>query len=310
MLAGSLCLAVTSPGTSASALGLYGATTSYYENDANNSVLYQQGVQAGKTGAQGIVIVDFGRPAQSGPVMGTLSFRGSFISLAAVTAGVESYIRGYYRYAPSHTTLDIAVGTNNSCGPGQPCGATTCGCSDEPDDLGLWGGQFAYTVEEIGAWARNFRARNGFTDDVRVIAADDAEPAYDPGFTNTYTVLKGYADAVGGTRPAMVDTGSAEGTYWTKKELFQVAYGFPPDVPMPQVYYPGQAGQWGALLMYAKSRLGKRVTIFGILTMDPSNRDPATVPPASAYAALANVLARVTGQSSIPWVSTIRFSKR
>ncbi len=310
VLAGSVCSALVGLVTSAPALDLHAATTSYYENDASSGVLYRQGAQAGRSGAAGIVILDFGRPAQSGAVTGTMSFRGTFIPLAAVAVGVESYVRAYYHYAPSHTTLDVAVGTNNSCGPGQPCGATTCGCSDEPDALGLWGAQFAYTVEEIGAWARNFRARNGFTDDVRIIAADDAEPAYDPGFTNTYEMLKGYADAVGGTRPAMVDIGSAEGTYWTEKELFQVAYGLPPDVPMPQVYYPGQAGQWAALLSYAKSRLGKRVTVFGLLTKDPSNNDPATVGPASAYVALVNLLARVTGQSSIPWVSTIRFSIR
>ncbi len=158
-------------------------TTSYYERSANPLVLYRQGEKAGKSAAQGIVILDFGRPADNGLSYGTMGFGGPFVPFASITRGVENYIRGYYRYAPSYTTLDVAVGTNNSCGPGQPCGAGAdiCGCPDEPSNLVAWGSQLALTVMKIGAWTTDLKARDAFTDDVGVVGADDAEPAYDPG---------------------------------------------------------------------------------------------------------------------------------
>jgi len=263
-------------------------------------VLYRQGEAAGKTAAQGIVILDFGRPADDGSHYGTMGFAGPFISFASISRGVENYIRGYYRYAPSYTTLDVAVGTNNSCGSGQPCGDAICGCRDEPADFSVWGAELAMTVITIGAWAANLRARDGFTDNVRVVAADDAEPAYDPGYTNTYDLLQGYASTVRGSFPAMVDYGSAEASYWTEPQLFQVAYGFRPDVPMPQVYYASEAADWGGLLRYAKARRGKVISIFGVLTEGRGTNGPQ-----AAYTDMLQALSKVTDQRSIPWVSTI-----
>jgi len=292
---------------SATGTGVAGATTipatttSYYEPNANLKMLYHQGEAAGKAGAQGIVILDFGRPADNGSSDGTLSFSSAFISFTAIAAGVESYITGYYRYAPSYTDLNVAVGTNNSCGTGQPCGTTlSCGCPDEPPDLVAWGGQFALAVEQIGDWAAAVRADNGFTDDVRVVAADDAEPAYDPEYENTYAVLAGYAEAVDGAFPSMVDYGSADADFWTEAQLFQVAYGFRPDVPMPQIYYSFQALQWAALLHYAKARRGEVMAIYGVLTTGAGTNSPE-----SAYADMLGAAAVIDNQSSIPWLSTI-----
>ena len=60
-------------GTSFAAGGA-GQTRSYYERDANPKALYLQGEAAGKAASQGIVILDFGRPAVDGRV-GDLWFR-------------------------------------------------------------------------------------------------------------------------------------------------------------------------------------------------------------------------------------------
>jgi hypothetical protein len=276
-------------------------TTSYYERNANAKALYRQGEAAGRAGAQGIVILDFGRPADDGVSYGTLSYNGGFISFPSIAAGIESYISAYYRYAPNYTTLDVALGTNNSCGTGQPCGTVlSCGCPDEPMSFVAWGSQLADTVEDIGTRASSLRSEYAYTDDVRAVAADDAEPAYDPGYDNTYDVLEGYAEVVGGTFPAMVDYGSAEGSYWTEAQLLQVAYGFAPDVPMPQIYYSDQAAQWAALLNYAKTRHGEVLDIFGVLTTGDGTNNPE-----AAYADMLGAAATVTNQSSIPWLSTI-----
>jgi len=289
------------PGGTAGAVTFPPPTTSYYERSANVKTLFAQGKLAGKSGAEGIVILDFGRPASNGLSLGTLSYSGAFIPFTSIAAGVESYVRGYYLSAPRYTSLDVAMGTNDSCGTGQPCGtAPACGCPDEPSDFYAWGQQLAWTVLEVGYWSRQLRALGPYTDDVRVVGADDAEPGYDPGYENTYDVLAGYASVVRGTFPAMVDYGSADAYFWDEAQLLQVAYGFPPDVPMPQIYYSWQAQQWGALLNYARAHRGVSMRIFGVLTTGAGTNDPTT-----AYADMLGALAEVTTQARIPWLSTI-----
>jgi hypothetical protein len=277
-------------------------TKSYYEATANPAAMYLQGEQAGRSGAEGIVILDFGRPGVDGSVYGTFGYGNVLIPFASISAGVESYIKGYYRFAPPYTMLNVAVGTNNSCGTGQPCGPSQviCGCPDEPPDFSIWGQHFALAVEQIGAWTSAFRAGAGFTDDVRVVAADDVEPAFDPEYRNTYELLKGYSSVVGGFFPPLVDYGSADADVWTDDQLLQVAYGFPPDVPMPEIYYSPDAAEWAALLSYAKATSGKTREIFGVLTevSGPSS-------PELAYTEMLNALAPITNQRVIPWLSTI-----
>jgi hypothetical protein len=277
------------------------STRSYYENNANPRVLSAQGAQAGRAAAQGLVILDFGRPAFNGVADGTVSFRGHFVYLAWVARGVENYIRSYYRTAPPGTVLDVAIGTNNSCSSLEPCGALVCGCRYEPADYFGWGEALAATVEQVGAWSAALRYGMHYTDLVRVVAADDAEPAFDPGFTNTYNVLAGYATTVGGAQPAMVDDGSAEPFYWSEDQLLEVAYGFRPDIPMPQVYFPHQVTEWAALVRYARRRYHKQLLIFGV--MAETGEGPYA--PSVAYANMLSVLARTTHQASIPWLSTI-----
>jgi len=255
---------------------------------------------AGKDGAEGIVILDFGRPGYSVIGFGTVDFSDSFITMSAITKAVEFYIMGYFRYAPADTTLYVAVGTNNSCGTGQPCGAAVCGCNYEPPDFTAWGAQLALTVEAIDRWVALVKSEYAYTDQVKVVGGDDAEPAYDPGYTNTHSLLEGYSAAVGGTVPAMVDFGSAEAHYWSERHLFEVAYGFPPDVAMPEVYYHNDAADWAALLRYAKDKLGKVMDIYGVLAGGPGTNTAQ-----AAYADMLRAAAGITNQASIPWLSTI-----
>jgi hypothetical protein len=49
-------------------------TTSYYEASASTAVLSSQGQAAGRSGTQGLVVLDFGRPASDGTSDGTLDF--------------------------------------------------------------------------------------------------------------------------------------------------------------------------------------------------------------------------------------------
>ena len=274
-------------------------TTSYYERTASPVTLHLQGEKAGKSDAQGIVILDFGRPAYLDGSNGTWAYDNTFISLASITTAVESYVSAYYRYAPSYATLNIAVGTNNSCGTDQPCNNILCGCPDEPPSFTAWGRDLALTVEQIGAWATNVRTQNGFTDDIHIVAADDAEPGFDPGFDNTYDLLEGYAETVDGPYPTMVDYGSADPHFWTERQLFKVAYGFRPDVSMPEIYNSSDAAEWLALLRYAKLR-HQAVVIYGVLTGGRGTNSPPT-----GYAEMLQAAQDATGQPSIEWLSTI-----
>jgi hypothetical protein len=230
-----------------------------------------------------------------------MSFAGNFLSFADVTNAVQNYAMGYYNYAPADTTLDVAVGTNDSCGLYQPCGAVVCGCPDEPSNYITWGQELAATVEQLGAWSAAFGSVSGFTDTVRVIGADDAEPAFDPGYNNTYYVMQGYAQVVGGSYPPMVDYGSADPGFWSQDQLLAVANGFPPNVAMPEIYNPAQVGEWASLVAYARS-IGVDLTVFGVLTTPAGSVDTP-----DAVVQTLDAVGAITGQGAIQWASAITY---
>jgi hypothetical protein len=292
-------LGLLSSSPAGSATPIPGTTISHYETNVNHVTLLGQGEAAGKSDAQGLVILDFGRPAFNGTTSGTMDFGGVFVPLTSVVAGTLSFIQGYLATAPRDLRLEVAIGTNNSCGTGQPCGALVCGCRFEPPSYEAWGAHLAAAVEQAQAEVDSLTYHTGYTDVVRVIAGDDAEPAFDPGYQNTHDLLAGYANAVGGYQPSMVDFGSADRGFWSSDELLQVADGFRPNLAMPEIYFSTDVSSWASLVSYAKSH-GKALTIFGVLTNTASG-----VSPAAGYSSLLNAIRPVTGQSAIRWSSGI-----
>jgi hypothetical protein len=257
-----------------------------------------QGQAAGEAGAQGLVILDFGRPAANGSIAGTLDFGGSFDSLASIVSATESYIQGYLATAPSNLQLHVAIGTNNSCGTGQPCGGAVCGCVLEPTDFASWGAQLAAAVESAQTETNDLRNSSDDTDIVTVVAGDDAEPAFDPGFQNTSDLLSGYANAVGSFQPAMIDYGSAEPGYWTMSQLLQVVDGFRPDVAVPEVYTVPEVNSWASLISFASAH-GRSIQVFGVLTSAAGGSQT------TGYTALLGAIGPITGQSLIRWSSAM-----
>jgi hypothetical protein len=274
-------------------------TASHYEASADPGQLIAQGRAAGQAGAQGLVILDFGRPAVSGSIFGTVDFGGSFVSLSSIVTATVSYIQGYFASAPPNLHLDVAIGTNNSCGTGQRCGGIVCGCRFEPPSFVAWGAQLAATVERAQSEADALRDRSSFTDVITVVAGDDAEPAFDPGYQNTFDVLAGYAHAVGGFQPPMIDFGSAEPGFWSNDQLLQIADGFRPNVAVPEVYFHYEVSSWTSLISYAKTR-GRALIVFGVLTNAPNG-----VSPQAGYSALLEAIQPITGQTAIGWRSNI-----
>jgi hypothetical protein len=273
-------------------------TTSYYEATTDSGTLAAQGRLAGAAGSQGLVILDFGRPAVDGSVSGTSDFSGAFASFTSIASAAESFIRGYLASAPAHLRLDLAIGTNDSCGPGQPCGTVVCGCTLEPSDFAAWGGQLAATVTQVGAQMTSLKTQTGYTDTITVMAGDDAEPGFDPEYHNTYELMAGYATAVRGYGPAMIDYGSADAGFWSPSQLLQVADGFKPNLAVPEIYTSTDAGAWSSLADYAHKN-GQTLTIYGVLSTATGSL------PADGYNALVGALQPITGQSAIRWPTTI-----
>ncbi len=81
---------VSSPPSSAA---LPMTTTSHYKATVDPGTFGGQGRAAGRAGAQGLAILDFGRPAANGPTWGTMDFGGNFVSLNAAAAATLSYVR-------------------------------------------------------------------------------------------------------------------------------------------------------------------------------------------------------------------------
>ena len=274
-------------------------TASHYEASVDSGTLIAQGRASGQAGAQGLVILDFGRPAVSGSISGTMDFGGSFVSLASIVTATASYIQGYFASAPPNLHLDVAIGTNNSCGTGQPCGGIVCGCRFEPPSFVAWGARLAAAVERAQSEANALRDRSSFTDVVSVVAGDDAEPSFDPGYQNTHDLLAGYANAVGGFQPSMIDFGSAEPGFWSNDQLLQIADGFRPNVAVPEIYFNYEVSSWTSLISYAKTR-GRALIVYGVLTNAPNG-----VSPQASYSSLLDAIEPITGQTAIRWRSNI-----
>lgn len=278
-------------------------TVTRYEANVDPWALFQQGAADGKSGLAGAAILDFGRPAQDAAgTMSTLDFGGHLDALTAVVAAAESYIDGYRLNAAAHSAMTVLVGTNDSCGTGQPCGSTTCGCAHEPASFLAWGKAWGTAVGQIDSYVAATAGAHPVT--VAVGGADDAEPGFDPGYTNTYDVLSGYADVTG--RP-MADYGSLDGgpgnSFWTAAQMYQVAYGFKPNVPFPEIYYPGMADQWAALSHWAAAHAAGRMTMYGVLTEAPTGYTPQ-----DGYDSLLTALNgdySDTGQGSVRWSSNV-----
>jgi hypothetical protein len=271
------------PGTSASELvatvSISGAaipdtTVSRYESTAEPAVLAAQGVADGTAGLSGVAVLDFGRPAESIGEPATLDFGTHLDPLSTLVDAVNAYADGYRSSAPRGSSMRVILGTNDSCGTGQPCGSGMCGCVNEPSSFVSWGRALGRAVTEIGnylsATASTYSAIAGAG------GGDDAEPAYDPAFTNTYDVLAGYDDV---TALPMIDYGSIDGGpvvdgFWTPEQMYLVANGLRPDAALPEIYHPGMASQWADLALWAATNAGGRMPFAGVLTQAPDGYSP------------------------------------
>jgi len=62
----------------------------------------------------------------------------------------------------------------------------------------------------------------------------------------------------------MWDYGSLEPGYWSSSQEYQVAYGYTPDVPFPEIYGSTNAQQWESLDLWAVAHEGHAMTFWGV----------------------------------------------
>jgi hypothetical protein len=265
-------------------------TTSYYESTASTSTLFNQGCAAGSAEAVGAIILDFGRPAYRDGAYGTMLFgSGGFASNVSILSAMKAFADGYWACSPFDTRVVIARGTSNYCHTGSSCSLL-------PPSYTAAGSYWGTRTDDLAAYIAN----SGYSSQESSAAADDAEPAWDPGFTSTHDFIAGYNASADWL---MFDYGSLESGYWSRANEYYVAYTGA-NFPLPQVYYSSMAASWENLELWAVANRGGPMLMLGITSEWPA---PGTLTPHQGYdAMLAQLQSHAsTYQSSLAYLTDI-----
>lgn len=215
-------------------------TRSYYEHTDDTTTLWNQGCDAGNAGANGLVILDFGRQAYSNGAYGTFDFGDHFDPYGDVLAAAESYADGFWVCTPVNGPyMTIAIGTVNNCPVGHSCayqitsydGSATPNFKTAGTHLGNYVDAFNNYITSPPSYGSQESGSGAY----------DAEPGYDPDYSSTYNFTIGYNN---GTGWPFFDDGSADPGVWSLDKSYYVAYGALDDFPLPEIYYSDLAPEW------------------------------------------------------------------
>jgi hypothetical protein len=252
-----------------------GRSTSIYEHSAKPWILSAQGCSAARHNENGVVVLDFGKPAFKHGGYGTILFSGRFAANHQITVGMVGYARGYASCLPegSDASITLARGTSNYH-PSVP------------------------SAYEAGVrWARETNTlgrallRHGLADHVTTGAADDAEPAWDRQFRKTRAFFHGFRVAVHGHD--LYDYGSLDGgvgAIWTARQAWYVAGGLRHTQALPEIYNSAMAREWAELAQIAHGRYHRDVRFAGVMTQGTRSCGCGFRPP-TAHRVLADALA-------------------
>ncbi|MBV8480721.1 MAG: hypothetical protein JOY72_10515 [Actinobacteria bacterium] len=251
------------------------ATISLYESTTDAGVLRSQGCEAARRGAEGVVILDFGKPSYNGSTYGTILFSGRFAGNRSITQGMLGYARGYAGCLPKGSTdsISLARGTSNYH-PSVP-------------SVYKAGRKWAREVMNL---QRSLRA-DKVDGHVTSAAADDVEPAWDPTFWRTRDFYQGYADSRVGH--SLYNYGSLDGGIvsgiWNAHQAFYVTTGMRYARAIPEIYNEVMAQEWAALAQVAKKRYHTALKFAGVMTERTSSNHG--VKPQDAHRMLVRELA-------------------
>jgi len=252
---------------------LKATTLSIYEQTVKPRFLTAQGCNAARRHESGVVILDFGKPAYEHGGYGSLLFSGRFAPNHKITAAMLHYARGYVGCLPKGSTasIELARGTSNYH-PAVPSAYAA-------------GVRWAHETNKLGRELH----RRWLGAHVEAAAADDAEPAWDPGFRDTRQFFHGFRAAVHGH--TLYDYGSLDGgvgAVWSARQAWYVAGGLRNTKALPEIYNSAMAAQWAELAKIARG-YHRPVHFAGVMTQGTSTCD-CGLRPSEAHTALAQAL--------------------
>jgi hypothetical protein len=249
-------------------------TLSIYEHTVRPRLLARQGCSAGRRQENGVVVLDFGKPAFEHGGYGTILFSGRFAPNHKITAALLRYASGYVSCLPDGSTafIDLGRGTSNYH-PTVPSAYAA-------------GVRWARETNKLGREL----ARHWLTGHVEAAAADDAEPSWDPQFRKTREFFHGFRAAVHGH--TLYDYGSLDGgvgAVWSARQAWYVAGGLRHTKALPEIYNSAMAREWAELAAIARGRYHRAVRFAGVMTQGTASCNCGFRPPA-AHRVLAQAL--------------------
>jgi hypothetical protein len=212
---------------------------------------YQQGYAASEGSPDSVIVLDFGRQCDHAPgstptAWGValpgpqLNCSNSYQSDQWVIDRASEFEAGY---SAGHTSASIiVVGTNND-DDAVGCPANSAAGTPDP----LWQVAWGQNVATVAANEPSMVYTNG-GDDIEAWADGGPYPtpltwvACGPGTENW---LSGYETP---TSLLMYDygsqTNSENSAYWSVQQLYDVSFGQPPALSLPEIYYCNKADQW------------------------------------------------------------------
>ena len=245
---------------------LQATTLSIYEHSVHPWILSEQGCSAGRRHENGVVVLDFGKPAYERGGYGTILFSGRFAKNHAITRAMLGYAHGYVDCLPQGSTASIALarGTSNYH-PAVPSAYAA-------------GVRWARETNELGREL----SRHWLASHVEAAAADDAEPAWDPSFHKTRDFFHGFRMAVHGH--TLYNYGSLDGgvgAVWSARQAWYVSGGLRHTKALPEIYNPAMAQQWAELARIARGRYHRALHFAGVMTQGTSSCNCGLRPPAA-----------------------------
>jgi hypothetical protein len=260
-------------------------TLSIYEHSARSRVLKAQGCSAAHRHENGVVVLDFGKPAFVHGGYGTILFSGRFAPNHKLTNAMVGYARGYVSCLPAESTasIELARGTSNYH-PAVPSAYES-------------GVRWARETNRLGLML----GRNGLADQVEAAAADDAEPSWDPSFRKTREFFHGFRAAVHGH--TLYDYGSLDGgvgVVWSARQAWYVAGGLRHTKALPEIYNSAMAREWAELAAIARGHYHRAVRFAGVMTQGTGSCS-CGFRPSAAHRVLAQALdAQGIGRVPLP----------
>ncbi|MGH3528993.1 MAG: hypothetical protein ACRDQ6_17015, partial [Pseudonocardiaceae bacterium] len=249
--------------------------TAFYVTTTDASTIETDACNAAANDAPGaarLTVLDFGAQYSDGsgtkPAPNGLSGEPTKLTIAQIETLAEDYALYWWGCTNDTSTLDLALGTNNSTASGGIGWVSTAG-----------GQAWANVVNDVQNWVQNNVGQ------VIVDGANDFEPAFGPSSsaTDAENWANGYSNA--GTSTNYYDFGSADGcsktahsnTYctngWYQYNAWYVSWGASAAYPLPEIYYASNAQQWTQVSYFGATGEGGRIDIQGPMT-DQNDLNP------------------------------------